>query len=67
MSHLTPQERRDLPRNAFAMPHKRAYPIPDAAHARAALARAARFATSHEQDVIRRNVHHLYPHIKISK
>lgn len=67
MSLLTVNQRKHLPDSAFALPRKRAYPIPDAAHARAALARAAQFATPHEQVVIRHNVHRLYPHIKISK
>ncbi|TAN23907.1 MAG: hypothetical protein EPN33_03570 [Acidobacteria bacterium] len=67
MSLLTVNQRKHLPDSAFALPRKRAYPIPDTTHARAALARATQFATPREQTIIRRNVHRLYPHIKISK
>ncbi|MGH9475440.1 MAG: hypothetical protein ACRD1C_03805 [Terriglobales bacterium] len=67
MSVLTTKERKVLPSSKYALPGKRAYPIPDAAHARNALARAAQDASPHEQAVIRRNVHRLYPRIKIGK
>lgn len=40
MSRLTEEERNALPDSAFALPGRR-YPIPDAAHARDALARAS--------------------------
>lgn len=40
MSRLTEEERNALPDDAFALPGRR-YPIPDAAHARDALARAS--------------------------
>lgn len=39
MSKLTSDERKALPDSAFALPGRR-YPIPDAAHARNAIARA---------------------------
>lgn len=67
MADLTTKERNRLPRGKFALPDKRAYPIPDASHARNALSRAAQNASPHEQAEIRRNVHRLYPRIKISK
>ena len=41
MSHLTKAERDALPDSAFGMPEKRAYPMPETAHARNAKARAA--------------------------
>lgn len=39
MGKLTSAEKKELPESAFALPGRR-YPIPDANHARAALARA---------------------------
>lgn len=44
MARLTAAERSALPNSAFADPKDRAYPIEDAAHARAAKGRAAQFA-----------------------
>jgi len=45
MARLTSQQRKNLPRKAFAVPGKRAYPINDASHARNALARVAQHGT----------------------
>jgi hypothetical protein len=41
MSKLTSKKRNSLPASTFVEPGKRAYPIPDASHARNALARAS--------------------------
>jgi hypothetical protein len=41
MARLTAAQRRALPSSAFVYPAERKYPIPDPAHARAALSRAA--------------------------
>ncbi len=41
MVELSTSERNALPDSAFGLPHKRAYPMPDASHARNAKARAA--------------------------
>jgi hypothetical protein len=65
MAELTTKERKRLPKGRFGLPQLRAYPIPDAAHARAALARAAQFATPSERAEIEHNVHRLYPRIPI--
>lgn len=46
MAKLRSKQRRKLPASSFAYPGKRAYPIHDKAHARAALARAASKKTS---------------------
>ena len=43
---LTAKRRSNLPNTAFAYPKTRRYPIHDAKHARAALARAAQSGTS---------------------
>jgi hypothetical protein len=41
MTHLTKTARDALPDSAFGLPETRAYPMPDATHARNAKARAA--------------------------
>ena len=41
MGQLPTNERNALPDTAFGLPQKRAYPMPDASHARNAKARAA--------------------------
>ena len=40
MAKLTPKKRKALPKSEFALPAKKAYPIPDKAHAANAKARA---------------------------
>ncbi|HVA63351.1 MAG TPA: hypothetical protein VNF74_06485 [Terriglobales bacterium] len=65
MNGLNTKERNRLPKGRFGLPQVRKYPIPDAAHARSALALAARFATPEQRGEIERNVHRLYPRIKI--
>jgi hypothetical protein len=65
MADLTTKERNRLPKGRFGLPRLREYPIPDAAHARAALVRAAQFATPAERAEIERNVRRLYPRIQI--
>lgn len=46
---LTTKERKGLPKSSFALPGKRAYPMPDRAHAANAKARAAQFASPAEK------------------
>lgn len=58
---LTTEARDRLPRSSFAIPSKRAYPIHDEAHARAALSRVAQFGTSSEKAQVRRAVCRRYP------
>ena len=60
---LTAKQRKDLPVSAFALP-KRRYPIPDASHARNALARVARHGTPAEKSKVRAEVKADYPAIK---
>jgi hypothetical protein len=64
MSILTSEQRKRLSPGRFGLPEKRKYPIPDAAHARSALTRAAQFATPSERVEIERNVHRLYPRMQ---
>lgn len=62
MSKLTSAERDALPAKSFAGPG-RSYPIPDANHARNALARAAQHASNAEQQAIAEKVHSKFPNI----
>ena len=71
--HLTAHERQEMPRSEFALPGKGegpkgagsgSYPIPDASHARNALARVSQHGTSEEKAEVRRKVHEKFPGIK---
>ena len=62
MGKLTAAARHRLPKGDFAGPHE-SYPIPDASHARNALARAAQHASPSLQAKIRAKVHHAFPAI----
>ncbi len=64
MAKLSTAARKALPSSAFALPGGR-YPIPDASHARNALARAAQNASPAEQATIRRKVKARYFLIKM--
>ena len=61
MAKLTYQQRQDLPKKSFAEPGKRAYPIPDLAHARNALARVSQFGSPEEKAKVRAAVHKKFP------
>jgi hypothetical protein len=63
VARLTYQDRKHLPASSFAEPGKRGYPIPDAAHARNALARVAQHGTASEQATVRAAVHRKFPAI----
>lgn len=69
---LTAHERQALPKNDFALPGKGegpkgagsgSYPIPDASHARNALARVSQHGTSEEKKEVREKVHEKFPGI----
>jgi len=71
-SHLTAHERQEMPRSEFALPGKGegpkgagagSYPIPDASHARNALARVSQHGTAQEKATVRRKVHEKFPGI----
>lgn len=49
MAHLTAAARKKIPSSEFGLPGKRAYPMPDRAHAANAKARAAQFASPAEK------------------
>ena len=61
MAKLKAKQRRKLPAKAFAYPGKRAYPIHDKAHARAALSRAAQKKTSGSYAKVAAAVNKRYP------
>lgn len=67
MAKLTTKRRNALPKKDFAEPGKRAYPIPDKAHARNALARVAQHGTPAEKAKVRAAVHKKYPDIGAKK
>jgi len=67
MAELTEEERAKLPYSAFADPEKRAYPIHDEEHARAALARVKQHGTKDEQKKVARKVHERYPNIQLGQ
>ena len=63
MSKLSSKARNKLPQSEFAEPGKRAYPIPDANHARNALARVAQNGTPAEKKEVAAKVHAKFPGI----
>jgi hypothetical protein len=67
MSKLTSDERDALPAKAFAVPSKRAYPVQNASHARAALSRVAQHGDAALRKLVRDKVANRYPGIKEGK
>lgn len=63
MAKLTAKKRNALSKKSFAEPSKRAYPIPDASHARNALSRVAQFGSPAEKAQVRAAVHKKFPNI----
>ena len=64
MSKLTAKTRNALPDEDFAVPGKRAYPVPDANHARnAALSRVSANGTPEEKEMVQRKVSSKFPSI----
>jgi hypothetical protein len=64
MSKLTGRERDALPTSAFAVPLRRAYPVHDPAHAKAALSRVAQHGDASLRKKVRDAVSRRYPGIK---
>lgn len=54
MARLTAQQRRGLRSSTFAVPGRRAFPIPDKSHARAALRLIGHAHSAREKTAIRR-------------
>jgi hypothetical protein len=76
MAKLTYQQRKAMAKSTFVFPAKKtasnkagkgAYPIPDAAHARNALARVSQFGTPAEKAAVKAKVHAKFPAIGKSK
>jgi hypothetical protein len=63
MGRLSTAARKRLPASDFALPGKRAYPIPDINHARNAEARVAQHGTAAEKAEVREKVAHAFPSI----
>jgi len=63
MAKLSSSARKHMPASEFAEPGKRAYPIPDASHARNALARVAQHGSPAEKAHVREVVHRKFPAI----
>lgn len=66
---LSSAERKNLPSSAFALPERRALPIPDLAHAKAALSRASMMLAAHTIDratynTALRYIYAKYPQLK---
>jgi hypothetical protein len=75
MAKLSTSKRKALKKSQFALPGKRtkdnpagrgAYPIPDLAHARNALARVAQNGTPAEQAAVRAAVYRKFPALRKS-
>src|SRR5262245_5596047 len=64
LAELTTRARKALPKGTFAIPEKRAYPIPDESHARNALARVAQHGTPDEKARVQAAVRRKFPNIK---
>ena len=66
MAKLTTKKRKALPNTAFVFPEKRSYPIPDASHARNALARVSQHGTPYQKDKVKAAVRRRFPGVKVS-
>lgn len=63
MAKIKSKQRKRMKSSTFAIPSKRKYPIPDASHARNALARVAQHGTPAEKKQVRAAVHRKFPSI----
>ncbi len=63
MAKLTAKTRNALPKEDFAIPGKRAYPVNDPNHARAALSRVSANGTPEEKEMVERKVSSKFPKI----
>ena len=71
MAKLTAAARTKIPKSSYAIPSKKpesgSYPIPDASHARNALARVSQHGSPSEKAKVRAAVHRKYPGIGKNK
>ena len=61
------KNRNRMKSSTFAIPKERKYPIPDAAHARNALARVEQYGTPEEKRQVKAAVRKKFPSIKIGR
>ena len=66
MSVLTTKARKKLSDSDYAIPEQHKYPIPDHAHAIAALQRISEFGTPAEKAEVKAAVHRKFPDVKIA-
>jgi len=66
MAVLTSEQRKRMAKSTFAIPGRRAYPLPDESHGRNALARVSQFGTPSEKATVRAAVHRRFPGITMS-
>jgi len=66
MAKLNAAERKALPKGVFGLPEQGKYPMPDAGHAKSALAYAKHDATPEQQARIRSKAHKLFPGMRIA-
>jgi len=66
MAKLTTKKRKALPNKAFVFPDKRSYPIPDASHARNALARVAQHGTPYQKEKVQAAVRRKFKGVKVT-
>lgn len=67
MAELTTKKRKSLPKESFAIPETRRYPIHDRAHAANALARVAQNGTPEEKARVKAAVCRRYPDMPACK
>lgn len=63
MAVLSAAQRKKMSKSTFAIPETKSYPIPDASHARNALARVAQHGTPAEKKRVRAAVKRKFPTI----
>lgn len=63
LAELTAKARKKLPKGAFAVPGKKAYPVEDPSHARNALARVSQNGTPAEKAAVKAKVANKFPMI----
>jgi len=67
MAKLTSRGRKRIKRSNFAIPEKRAYPVHDKAHARAALSRVSQHGSPSQKKRVRAKVYRRYPSLRKMK
>ena len=63
MAKLTSKQRKRMSPSTFAIPETKSYPIPDASHARNALARVSQHGTPSERKRVKAAVRRKFPTI----